>query len=218
MQATLDGLTSAGFEVAVYEEDDPRKHLRKKKTRSLAQIVTPASPIYVTSSFDAEYDFQRLIPRYVAVRVSGKSFEIACLDVDARLVDCARDLTFDSANAVLQSYAVTKPAFFVDDFRKKSTRGTVQRLLFSDCDEDDLRRLEIRSDETLARALARSVGRDLMKADDFALDTREKDLDRRPLMLASSAREIGLSTRGDLFDEVPPLMPVPKSSFDPPRL
>ena len=97
LQATLDGLTSQGLSVAVYEEV-PEANSRKKKARYLSQVVTPSSSTYVCGRNleSGDIEFGRLDgPKFVAVakQGAGGGHTLVSLDVDGRLATVARSLT-----------------------------------------------------------------------------------------------------------------------------
>mmetsp|Transcript_7861 Transcript_7861/g.11940 ORF Transcript_7861/g.11940 Transcript_7861/m.11940 type:complete len:979 (+) Transcript_7861:16-2952(+) len=199
IQQTLDALTAQGFTIAVYEEED--SIVARLKKRKLAQIVSPGRPIYVahgsalSSSLYDGADFDAALP-YAAVQYQNKHYRVALLDVDARLVTIAEELTEDGARSILSA---TSKLYY--------TPGPTEKIALSLSDQAQKLTDKIMSTTHLATNLAKQVCAEL-EIDDSFVETqlRFQRLARAPV-LAQTAREIGIPIHTKNYDvEVPPLL------------
>ncbi len=133
IQPTLDGLTSQGFSVAVYEELEPigTSSSKKLKTRSLAQIVSPASPTYLYDNWllgdasnnnnngegmnDASYSLDGLPPPRPCVGVvhTAAGYNIVEVSLEERSIQYSERLTAEAVACRLAAYPPADPLVYV---------------------------------------------------------------------------------------------------------
>lgn len=147
IQATLDGLTSAGFRVAVYEEandTDASKgggaslvgNKSRIKNRMLAQIVSPANPTYLYdlvlcdkgSTEDALFSTPAARP-YMGVIHSAAGYAIVEVSTEERTVRVMERLTAEAVACRLASYPPADPLFYVPSMAEESMGSTDKRNL-----------------------------------------------------------------------------------------
>jgi hypothetical protein len=152
IQATLDGLTSQGFSVAVYEELEPvgTSTTKKLKERSLAQIVSPASPTYLYDNWllggnnqggssdadagsmnDASYSLDGLPPPRPCVGVvhTAAGYSIVEVSLEERSIQYSERLTAEAVACRLAAYPPADPLVYVPSQSEKD-RGTSTRPSF----------------------------------------------------------------------------------------
>ena len=133
IQPTLDGLTAQGFSVAVYEEVEPvgTSSAKKLKTRSLAQIVSPASPTYLYDNWllgdninsgsceggmnDASYSLDGLPPPRPCVGVvhTAAGYSIVEVSLEERSIQYSERLTAEAVSCRLAAYPPADPLIYV---------------------------------------------------------------------------------------------------------
>ena len=131
IQATLDGLTTAGYRVAVYEEaTDTDASLGGKgvsggpksriKNRMLAQIVSPASPTYLynlvlgdsESTSDALFGTPSARP-YVGIISNAAGYTLVEISSEERTVRVSERLTAEAVACHLSAYPPAEPLIYV---------------------------------------------------------------------------------------------------------
>jgi len=145
IQATLDGLTSAGFRVAVYEEANDTDAARKGskgagskariKNRMLAQIVSPASPTYLYdlvlgdsgSTKDALFATPSARP-YVGIVHSAAGYAIVEVSTEERNVRVMECVTSEAVACRLASYPPADPLFYVPSMGEEAS-GVEKKIL-----------------------------------------------------------------------------------------
>jgi len=145
IQATLDGLTSAGFRVAVYEEANDTDAARQGskgagskariKNRMLAQIVSPASPTYLYdlvlgdsgSTKDALFATPSARP-YVGIVHSAVGYAIVEVSTEERNVRVMECVTSEAVACRLASYPPADPLFYVPSMGEEAS-GVEKKML-----------------------------------------------------------------------------------------
>ena len=152
IQATLDGLTAQGFSVAVYEELEPvgTSTTKKLKERTLAQIVSPASPTYLYDNWllggtnqvsssdadagsmnDASYSLDGLPPPRPCVGVvhTAAGYSIVEVSLEERSIQYSERLTAEAVACRLAAYPPADPLVYVPSQSEKE-RGASTRPSF----------------------------------------------------------------------------------------
>jgi len=134
IQATLDGLTQQGFSVAVYEEISSTS---KPKDRSLAQIVSPASPTYLYDNWllgggsggdagrnDPSYSLDGLPPPRPCVGVvhTAAGYNIIEVSLEERSIQYSERLTCEAVACRLATYPPADPLLYIPS-RSEEERG-----------------------------------------------------------------------------------------------
>jgi Mismatch repair ATPase (MutS family) len=138
IQATLDGLTSAGFRVAVYEEANDTDASKggkgasagsksRIKNRMLAQIVSPASPTYLYglvlgdkgSTEDALFSTPSARP-YMGVIHSASGYAIVEVSLEERTARVTERVTAEAVACRLASYPPADPLFYVPSMAEEA--------------------------------------------------------------------------------------------------
>jgi predicted GIY-YIG superfamily endonuclease len=147
IQATLDGLTSAGFRVAVYEEANDTDASKggigasagsksRIKNRMLAQIVSPASPTYLYdlvlgdkgSTEDALFSTPSARP-YMGVVHSASGYAIVEVALEERTVRVTERVTAEAVACRLASYPPADPLFYIPSMAEESM-GMMEKKTF----------------------------------------------------------------------------------------
>ena len=141
IQATLDGLTNAGFRVAVYEEANDTGASRVKgkskiKNRMLAQIVSPANPTYLYdlvlgdtgSTRDALFSTPSARP-YIGVVHSASGYAIIEVSTEERMVRVTERVTAEAVACRLASYPPADPLFYVPSMAEEAAGALEKRNL-----------------------------------------------------------------------------------------
>ena len=143
IQATLDGLTNAGFRVAVYEEANDTGSGRggnvgksKIKNRMLAQIVSPANPTYLYdlvlgdsgSTRDALFSSPSARP-YIGIVHSSSGYTILEVSTEERTVRVTERVTAEAVACCLASYPPADPLFYVPSKWEEESGDAVKRNL-----------------------------------------------------------------------------------------
>mmetsp|Transcript_8180 Transcript_8180/g.15395 ORF Transcript_8180/g.15395 Transcript_8180/m.15395 type:complete len:1426 (-) Transcript_8180:2488-6765(-) len=147
IQATLDGLTSAGFRVAVYEEANDTDASKggngasagsksRLKNRMLAQIVSPASPTYLYdlvlgdkgSTEDTLFSTPSARP-YIGVINSASGYAIVEVSLEERTVRVTERVTAEAVACRLASYPPADPLFYVPSMAEESMGGIEKKAL-----------------------------------------------------------------------------------------
>lgn len=141
IQATLDGLTNAGFRVAVYEEanDTGANKLKRKskiKNRMLAQIVSPANPTYLYdlvlgdsgSTKDALFSTPSARP-YIGVVHSAAGYAIVEVSTEERTARVTERVTAEAVACRLASYPPADPLFYVPSMAEEAASFLDKRSL-----------------------------------------------------------------------------------------
>jgi DNA mismatch repair ATPase MutS/predicted GIY-YIG superfamily endonuclease len=116
IQQTLDSLTAAGLSVAVYEElDEPAGRAAPRvgrKTRALAQVVTPGSSnyIYGMTLCPGDVAFRESRP-YMGIRGTSGGYEVVQVDVDSRRMSVSERLTEEALKAAVEAAGPAEPVF-----------------------------------------------------------------------------------------------------------
>ena len=133
IQATLDGLTNAGHKVAVFEEAsdiDHHAHGTKRSNRSgkarlkdrmLAQIVSPANPIYLydlvlsdaSRSRDSLFDTPSARPFVGIISSASQGYTIVQVSMEERTVWVSEHLTAEAVACRLASFPPADPLIYV---------------------------------------------------------------------------------------------------------
>jgi len=148
IQATLDGLTSAGFRVAVYEEANDTDassggkgssagSKSRIKNRMLAQIVSPSSPTYLFglvlgdtgSTRDALFGTPSARP-YIGVVHSASGYAIVEVSTEERTVRVTERVTAEAVACRLASYPPADPLFYVPSMADEVSGVEKHRLPF----------------------------------------------------------------------------------------
>ena len=117
VQATLDGLTAAGFSVAVLEEAGFTENARLKN-RFLAQIVSPASPTYlydlVLGTSNAEsLSSSTHTHNYVGIIHQAVGYSLVEVNWEERMVKISERLTQEAIACRLAAYPPVEPVFYM---------------------------------------------------------------------------------------------------------
>lgn len=144
IQATLDGLTGAGFRVAVYEEANDYDNgggngagnggggsKARIKNRMLAQIVSPASPTYLYdlvlgdsgSTRDALFATPAARP-YVGIVHSAAGYAIVEVSTEERNVRVTERVTSEAVACRLASYPPAEPLFYVPSMGEEASTSS----------------------------------------------------------------------------------------------
>ena len=116
VQQTLNGLTSAGFAVNVYEEH-PHELMggTKLKKRFLSQVVTPASPTYLHEACMGRVDLEYAEPPPVAgVCGTASGYTLVLLHLDSRVWRVHRHLSEAALRSHLAAREVAPPLYAHD--------------------------------------------------------------------------------------------------------
>ena len=119
LQATLDDLTSAGLTVAVYEEfgEAPKRgDFGNLKQRALAQVVSPASPVYMYEACLSPHQipYAGEPPPVVGVCASASGFSLCSVHVDSRTWRLHQRLSAPALAALLAARAHAPPLLVND--------------------------------------------------------------------------------------------------------
>ncbi|CAM9853117.1 unnamed protein product [Scytosiphon promiscuus] len=118
IQQTLDGLTSAGLTVAVYEEmndvDAQRGPSVKKsiKERALSQIVSPGSPNYLYEGClrTDDISFRESKP-FTGVMKDSSGYLLCQIYTDEREVQVSERMTEEAVRVAIEEAGVAEPVF-----------------------------------------------------------------------------------------------------------
>lgn len=158
---SLQGLTSKGFRVAVYEEgadtdasSGPGASASSKsriKNRFLAQIVSPASPTYLydlvlLSNADSLLAASPARP-YVGIISLSSGYTVVEVDVEERTVRVSERLTAEAVACRLAAYPPVDPLLYVPSAREyESSRGSYSLPFIPSANQNDNgRRLRVQS-------------------------------------------------------------------------
>lgn len=117
IQATLDGLTSAGLSVAVYEEIAESSmastsSISKIKRRALTQIVSPASSTYIYDLClrSDDIDFRENFPA-VGISRTTQGFTLVQIYLDEQRVVVSERLTAEGVSVILAASGAIDPIY-----------------------------------------------------------------------------------------------------------
>ena len=133
VQATLDGLTNAGYKVAVFEEASDIDHhangmkrssrggKARIKDRMLAQIVSPANPIYLydlvlcdaSRSRDSLFDTPSARPFVGIISSAAQGYTIVHISMEERTVRVSEHVTAEAVACRLASFPPADPLIYV---------------------------------------------------------------------------------------------------------
>jgi len=119
VQATLDALTSAGLTVAVYEEVAPagtgEGRFRKLKQRVLAQVVSPASPVYHYEACLSPYQIDYAEPPpFAGVSATASGYMVVLVHLDSRAWRLYQRLSPAALHALLSARPHAPPLLIND--------------------------------------------------------------------------------------------------------
>lgn len=121
IQILLDGLTKAGFSVVVCEQTGDSKNGRK--TRFLAEIVTPSSPVYTyglaMDRYRSHANFPDSPPEFGIVSTKT-GFTVVEIYPDVRTTVIRAGLTAEAAHIILKRYGGRFNRLFVHESLPKS--------------------------------------------------------------------------------------------------
>ncbi|CAM9772584.1 unnamed protein product, partial [Chrysoparadoxa australica] len=159
IQQTLDGLTGVGLSVVVVEEvkdfsagPGPAKK-RGIKTRAVAQVVTPGSPVYLHGLCMRRDDvpFEACRP-YIGVVRGSSGFALVEVFADERLVRVSERLPEEAVRTMLASVSPVEPIFMQDvtsygEWDVEQVRGFTQEGFVQEVQSRVKRRLALNEDE-----------------------------------------------------------------------
>jgi DNA mismatch repair ATPase MutS len=141
IQQTLDGLTSAGLSVAVYEEIaeidssvsfsassgmEKKSSLPKMKTRALTQIVSPASSTYLydlcLKSDDIEFKDNR--PAVGILKTPASGYLLCQIYLDEQCMTISERLTEEAIHSILSNSGVIDPIYLQTDSSSSSSSSS----------------------------------------------------------------------------------------------
>ena len=128
--ATLDGLTNAGYKVAVFEEASDIDHhadgmkrggKARIKDRMLAQIVSPANPIYLydlvlcdaSRSRDSLFDTPSARPFVGIISSAAQGYTIVHISMEERTVRVSEHVTVEAVACRLAPFPPAAPLIYV---------------------------------------------------------------------------------------------------------
>ena len=119
VQATLDALTCAGLTVAVYEEVAPagtgEGRFRKLKQRVLAQVVSPASPVYHYEACLSPYQIDYAEPPpFAGVSATASGYMVVLVHLDSRAWRLYQRLSPAALHALLSARPHAPPLLIND--------------------------------------------------------------------------------------------------------
>lgn len=217
IQAVLDGLTSQGLSVCVFEEinEADTAKLRgsmkldssksKIKRRYLAQVVSPASPTYFASDLCLRADDIEYRETRPAVGILGTQHGYTLCEVyfDERMMLISDRLSVEAVRSTLEA------------------RGYVEPLYLQDIPQSPFLHLPARihklsgfNELSFPTMILKSVSKSLeMEIDDEFCIRRHEYLDRPRPLYTSTALQIGLLPNDNVPRLLPSLLPLAQTSL-----
>ena len=216
IQRTLDDLTSKGLRCVVCEEA-PMPYTygarSKRKTRFVAQVVTPHSPVYVYNlssnhSLSPEFSFQTPPVVGIAQRKQD-AFTVMLMDVDLRQVTTYHDVNEEVAAHIISSNGFSPPVYChesytssLDRMSKSSDGQKIHSII------QDSFKVKVRGDPFHLKFVD-LVKEDLALGSDAQFSERDSNNteSKRPLPLYNmTAQSIGLTMLDSKVSNTPSLV------------